>query len=69
VSHAICLLKRYDFRTRAQQRLGCVDELRGYLALGVFFHHFVITYYYKLTGRWVAPPSYFFQSFGVASSQ
>jgi peptidoglycan/LPS O-acetylase OafA/YrhL len=37
-----------------------LDGLRGFLALGVFFHHGVITYYYFTTGGWESPPSVFY---------
>ena len=48
-------------------RLGCIDGLRGYLALGVFLHHFVITYYWKQTGIWAPPPHLLFANLGPAA--
>jgi len=41
-------------------RLGCLDGLRGFLAMGVFFYHYVTCYYSHLTGRWDIPPSIFY---------
>ena len=37
-------------------RFHAIDGLRGFLALGVFFHHAVISYFYYATGRWELPP-------------
>jgi peptidoglycan/LPS O-acetylase OafA/YrhL len=45
-------------------RLGCIDGLRGYLALGVYLTHFLVTYNYKLTGEWARPQSRFFGNCG-----
>lgn len=42
------------------RRLGCIDGLRGFLAMGVFFYHYVTCYYSHLTGRWDIPPSIFY---------
>jgi peptidoglycan/LPS O-acetylase OafA/YrhL len=41
-----------------------IDGLRGYLALGVFFHHAVIYRTYLETGVWGLPPSSFFNMCG-----
>ena len=50
----------------SQHRLGCIDGLRGYLALGVMVHHFVISLG-VLAGRpWQAPSSGFFNTIGQA---
>ena len=40
-----------------QGRLGCIDGLRGLLALGVFLHHYVFTRYFFQTGQWQLPNS------------
>lgn len=37
-----------------------IDGLRGFLALGVFFHHVVITYYSQRSGVWAEAPSQFY---------
>ncbi len=41
-----------------------LDGLRGFLALGVFFHHAVIFYFFYVTGKWVLPPSRFYTLLG-----
>lgn len=48
-------------------RFGSIDGLRGYLALGVFTHHFFSTYYWHTTGTWNAPPEKFLAHLGQAS--
>jgi len=48
-------------------RYGRIDSLRGYLALGVFIHHFVITFYWKVEGDWIRPPEDFFNNLGQSS--
>ncbi|MCI5145108.1 MAG: acyltransferase [Candidatus Electrothrix sp. AR3] len=50
-----------------KDRLGCIDGLRGLLALGVFLHHYVITYHFHLTGKWTVPPSAFYTLTGQVS--
>ena len=40
-------------------RLSSLDGLRGFLALGVFFNHSVLMYFYTLTGEWKLPESLF----------
>lgn len=53
----------------ASERFHSIDGLRGFLALGVLFHHSVITYFYYLKGSWDVPPSRlatFFGQGGVA---
>ena len=47
-------------------RMGCIDGLRGFLAFGVFLHHYVITYSYRLTGLWTDPRSSFYKLAGGA---
>ncbi len=41
-----------------------LDGLRGLAALGVFFHHFALTYRYHQTGRWELTPSHLFNISG-----
>lgn len=41
------------------KRFHSIDGLRGYLALGVVFHHVVINYQYYQTGVWELTPSSF----------
>jgi len=42
------------------RRLGCLDGLRGFLAMGVFFRHYVVCYYSHLNGKWDTCPSIFY---------
>ncbi len=46
------------------KRFHAIDGLRGFLALGVFFHHAVISYFYYQHGRWETPPSQFYTLLG-----
>jgi peptidoglycan/LPS O-acetylase OafA/YrhL len=46
------------------ERFHSIDGLRGFLAIGVMYHHSVITYFYYLTGRWTTPPSRLSTLFG-----
>lgn len=50
-------------------RDGCIDGLRGFLAIFVFFHHFYIFQLWRGTGEWVAPHTAFLNNMGVASVQ
>lgn len=50
-------------------RFKSIDGLRGFLALAVYFHHAIISYFYYKTGQWELPPSKFYLllgQFGVA---
>lgn len=62
-----CFLARapaFRFLADRGSRVGSLDGLRGFLALAVFFHHFAITYHWKQTGQWKAPPEAVFENFG-----
>ena len=49
----------------SERRIGCVDGLRGYLALAVMAHHFVIWMQVRrLGGSWAAPSFDFFNQLG-----
>ncbi len=48
-------------------RYETIDGLRGFLALGVFFTHGTVTYYYYTTGKWGLPPSTFYATLGELS--
>ena len=65
VAHLVCKYKVYHY-SGDNTRFGCIDGLRGYLALGVFIHHFVITFAWKTTGAWVSPAEGYFNNFGNA---
>jgi len=43
-------------------REGCIDGLRGYLAIFVFIHNYAITYIWKTTGEWSSPGFVYFNS-------
>ena len=49
-----------------RQRISVLDGLRGFLALGVFFHHAAIYHRFILDGVWALPPSTVFILFGQA---
>lgn len=55
---------KFSFLSERKGRYGSIDGLRGYLAIAVFFHHFIITWYWKNTGEWVRPPEDYFQNYG-----
>jgi peptidoglycan/LPS O-acetylase OafA/YrhL len=50
--------------TTVPARVQTIDGLRGFLALGVFFHHAAIYHQYLLTGNWALPPSRFYANLG-----
>jgi peptidoglycan/LPS O-acetylase OafA/YrhL len=72
ISFFVCILTAnylgktsyFSFLESRKNRFGSVDGVRGFLALSVFFHHFIITYYWKVEGSWKRPPSDLFQNFG-----
>jgi peptidoglycan/LPS O-acetylase OafA/YrhL len=53
-----------DTRAGAGTRTETLDGLRGFLALSVFVHHFVITHRYLQSGTWDYPPSAFYTLLG-----
>jgi peptidoglycan/LPS O-acetylase OafA/YrhL len=50
--------------TTVPARVQTIDGLRGFLALGVFFHHSSIYHHYLLNGDWAQPPSRFYANLG-----
>lgn len=48
-------------------RTATIDGLRGFLALGVFFHHALIYNAFLTTGAWALPPSALFTELGQSS--
>lgn len=51
-----------------ERRIGCVDGLRGYLALSVLLHHsYVWLQTYRLGGDWLPPTINFLNQLGVAA--
>jgi peptidoglycan/LPS O-acetylase OafA/YrhL len=55
------------FERAANQKYQAIEGLRSLLALSVFFHHSVITYFFYQHGRWEPPPSTFFSLLGGVS--
>ena len=53
-----------DLVRHAHVRYLPLDGLRGFLALGVFFHHAVVFYFFYVTGKWQVPPSVFYTLLG-----
>ncbi|RUQ31723.1 MAG: acyltransferase [Candidatus Competibacteraceae bacterium] len=64
VARLLTQLKSFSFLNGRSSRFETVDGLRGFLALSVFFHHFVITFYWKLNGAWTRPPEDYYQNYG-----
>lgn len=54
----------FSFLDNRESRFETLDGLRGFLALSVFFHHFVVTYYWKVNGSWTRPPEDYYQNYG-----
>jgi peptidoglycan/LPS O-acetylase OafA/YrhL len=57
----------FSFLPRRQGRYGSIDGLRGFLAISVLFHHFIITWYWKFSGKWDRPPEDYYQNYGKVS--
>lgn len=53
-----------DNASNSSARYSSLDGLRGFAALSVFFHHFVITHHFINTGVWVNPESRFYTLLG-----
>lgn len=45
-------------------RKSTIDGLRGYLALFVLIHHFILTFYWLKFGEWKTPNELYFQNLG-----
>jgi peptidoglycan/LPS O-acetylase OafA/YrhL len=58
------LLRFVDATAEAGERVSAIDGLRGFLALGVFVFHLVITHRYIATGVWAVPESRFYAVLG-----
>lgn len=57
-------LTAFSFLNSRPGRFLSLDGLRGLAAYSVFVHHFVVTYYWKVTGIWADPPEAFFRNLG-----
>ena len=62
LAQGIVLVNHITFDPRG--RLGCLDGLRGFLALGVFFHHYVMTFNFHTEGGWNIPRLAFYNLSG-----
>jgi len=58
------LLPESYYLDSSTQRHQSINGIRSILALSVFMHHAVITYYFYQHGRWEAPPSSFYTLLG-----
>ena len=65
-SSQLCLskVKFIQRNINLPKRRSPIDGLRGYLALLVFIHHFVLTFYWVKQGFWQTPKELYFQNFG-----
>jgi len=69
ISSYLIRKKCFCFLNERQNRFSNLDGIRGFLALAVFFHHFTVTYYWKVNGVWAAPDNIILRNlgkFGVA---
>lgn len=57
-------IKSFRYINERVERYGSLDGIRGFLALGVFVNHFVITWYWKEYGSWQNPPYEYVVMFG-----
>jgi peptidoglycan/LPS O-acetylase OafA/YrhL len=53
-----------DNEAESASRYASIDGLRGFLALGVFSFHLVVTYRFMQTGQWAPPASGFYALLG-----
>ncbi|WP_460451775.1 acyltransferase family protein [Alsobacter sp. SYSU BS001988] len=62
------MLSRTNFPlAKGEGRIGCIDGLRGYLAISVLAHHFIIWMQTtRLGGTWTPPTIFFFNQLGTA---
>lgn len=56
---------KFNFLNTRTNRYGAIDGLRGYLAISIFVHHFMLTWYWKNTGHWYRPQELYFQNIGI----
>ena len=64
LANLIYNLRAFEFLHNRANRYGSIDGLRGYLAILVFFHHYIITWYWKVNGSWQRPPEIVYENFG-----
>lgn len=64
IARSLAKFNYFDFLFIKAGRYGAIDGLRGYLAIFIFVHHFILTWYWHNTGRWTRPREDYFQDFG-----
>jgi peptidoglycan/LPS O-acetylase OafA/YrhL len=64
ITNILANLKTFNYLDERKNRSETIDGLRGFLALSVFFHHFVVTYYWKTYKTWMAPPEIIYFNYG-----
>lgn len=57
--------RKFDFLQFRNNRYGAIDGLRGYLAISIFVHHFMLTWVWKNTAHWYRPQEIYFQNIGI----
>ncbi len=57
--------KKFEFLHIRGERFGAIDGLRGYLAISIFVHHFMLTWVWKNSGHWSRPYEIYFQNIGI----
>lgn len=61
------LFKLYPVKFDFDKRKSTIDGLRGFLAVFVFIHHFIVWYFYISKGRWDIFDSNIYRSLGHTS--
>ena len=61
------IVKKYDVIKLKNNRIVTLDGLRGYLAIGVFLIHYLVTYQWIFTGIWMPTSLKIFNNIGQAS--
>ena len=64
VAKIFSLFDGFSYVGDRKSRFETLDGLRGYLALAVFLHHFVITYKWKTIGEFFSADEIYFQNMG-----
>jgi len=57
--------RKFYFLQFRNNRYGAIDGLRGYLAISIFVHHFMLTWVWKNTAHWYRPQEIYFQNIGI----
>lgn len=63
---AYCIVRFENLNLSNSGRLGCIDGMRGVLALGVLCHHYVHVYVFQVSGQWTPDHSRFYTVIGPA---